>query len=143
MMSPLLDPVLLHLGPVPLARSVLTSFGLTAILGGLAYLVQRRLTVQPGRVQALVELLVTTLQDQMTRRGSPVPMDCTVTPTVLGFSTGSTKDSRAWVSRKCFSTIRVGFGRDRPEAPVCTIRKPTWRLPKLSRQSWRTPKATP
>lgn len=65
MMSPLLDPVLLHLGPVPLARSVLTSFGLTAILGGLAYLVQRRLTVQPGRVQALVELLVTTLQDQI------------------------------------------------------------------------------
>ena len=66
MTSPLVETPLLMLGPVPVAASVLTSFAITAILGGAAYGLTRRLSAtKPGAAQTALELLVTTIDDQV------------------------------------------------------------------------------
>lgn len=63
--SPLLTPVLFSIGPVPVTLPVVTTWGLMALLAGLAALATRRLDLRPGRVQSLVELVVTTIERQL------------------------------------------------------------------------------
>lgn len=65
MTSPLVEQALFHVGPVPFTESVLTSFAITAGLGSASFIVGRRLSVQPGRVQAAVETVFITLSDQI------------------------------------------------------------------------------
>ncbi|NHN87819.1 F0F1 ATP synthase subunit A [Acetobacter conturbans] len=67
MNSPLVTPPLFHIGPVPVTEPVVTTWGIMALLvvGSLA--VSRHLTRNvPGRLQACLELLVTTLDTQIT-----------------------------------------------------------------------------
>ena len=62
--TPLGAHIVFHFGPVPLTTPVITTWGLVAVLGLAAWLLTRRLTIQPGRIQAVIELLVTTIVTQ-------------------------------------------------------------------------------
>jgi F-type H+-transporting ATPase subunit a len=64
--SPLLAPVLFHLGPVPIAEPVLTTWCLMLALVAGCWLVTRRLRLQPAGWQAVLEILVTAIEDQIT-----------------------------------------------------------------------------
>ncbi len=59
------DPVLLELGPVPITASLATSVGITVVLGLACHLATRRLSLVPGKWQALVEMFVTTIEAQI------------------------------------------------------------------------------
>ena len=59
------DPVLFQLGPVPITSSFATSVGITAALGIGCHLATRRLSLVPGKWQALLELFVTTIEEQV------------------------------------------------------------------------------
>jgi F-type H+-transporting ATPase subunit a len=63
--SPLQTEVLFHLGPVAISQPVVTTWVLIALLVVGARLVARRLAVHPARGQAVLELLVTTLERQI------------------------------------------------------------------------------
>lgn len=65
MSSPLVETPLFRIGPVPVAGSVLTSFAITAGLGAVSGLLARRLTIRPTRLQTALELVVTTIDDQI------------------------------------------------------------------------------
>jgi len=73
--TPLATPVAFYVGPVPVTTPVLTTSALVVVLGIAAWLLTRRLKVEPGRAQALLELLVTTMTTQigeaMQRSGRP------------------------------------------------------------------------
>lgn len=58
-------PPVLLLGPVPVTRPMLTSLALTAVLALGAHLATRRLERAPGRLQALLELLVEGIAGQL------------------------------------------------------------------------------
>lgn len=75
MSSPLVETPLFHLGPVPVAGSLLTSFAITAALGASSYFLTRRLALKPSRAQAAAELVVTTIDDQVrdVLRRDPAP----------------------------------------------------------------------
>jgi len=66
---------LFHLGPVPITAPVLTTWGIMALLAGFALLLRSRLRLRPGRVQALLELLVSTVDNQIrgTVQAPPAP----------------------------------------------------------------------
>jgi F-type H+-transporting ATPase subunit a len=63
--SPLVAPVLFHLGPVPIAEPVVTTWALIAGLAALSYAITRGLRYRPSRGQAMLEILVTTIEDQI------------------------------------------------------------------------------
>ena len=66
MPSPLVSPVIFHLGPVPIAEEVVTTWGILVVLGPGAYLSTRGLSaLRPGRVQAAVEAVFVLLEDQI------------------------------------------------------------------------------
>ncbi|HEY3820273.1 MAG TPA: F0F1 ATP synthase subunit A [Polyangiaceae bacterium] len=65
MTSPLVETPLFRLGPVPVAGSVLTSFAITLALAAGSSLLTRRLALKPSRPQAALELLVSTIDDQV------------------------------------------------------------------------------
>lgn len=65
MSSPLVEVPLFVIRRVPIAGSVLTSFGITAALGLASYLLTRRLSLEPKRSQAALELIVSTIDDQV------------------------------------------------------------------------------
>lgn len=65
MSSPLVETPLCWLGPVPIAGSLLTSLGITIALGTTAGVLTRRLSLRPGRAQAALELVVTTIDGQV------------------------------------------------------------------------------
>ncbi len=65
MISPLLEPVLLQLGPVPVSGSMLTSGGITVVLGLGSFLLSRTLRSEPGKLQSIVEVVVTTILNQI------------------------------------------------------------------------------
>lgn len=50
--------VVFHLGPVAVTRPVVTTWAIMAVLVGASALVTRRLSLQPGRLQLALELLV-------------------------------------------------------------------------------------
>lgn len=65
MTSPLENEALFHLGPVPISAAVLVTWGIMALLtlGGLFF--SRRLTLKPGKTQALIETVVETVDSQI------------------------------------------------------------------------------
>ena len=65
MTSPLAEAPLFWLGPVPIAASAVTSFGITIALGVTGFLTTRRLSLVPDRRQVALETLVSTIDDQV------------------------------------------------------------------------------
>jgi F-type H+-transporting ATPase subunit a len=63
--SPLVAPVLFHLGPVPISEPVVTTWGLIAVLAVVSYAITRGLQRRPSRWQAVLEIMVTTIEDQI------------------------------------------------------------------------------
>lgn len=71
--SPLASAPLFHIGPVPIALAVVTTWGIMLALAVVSLLATRRLEIHPGRLQAAVELLVTTLERQISETTSADP----------------------------------------------------------------------
>lgn len=65
MTSPLTETPWFRLGPVPMSSSVLTSFGITCVLGIGGFLLTRRLSLTPSRRQVALETLVSTIDEQV------------------------------------------------------------------------------
>lgn len=63
--SPLTSAVLFHLGPLAITRPVVTTWGIIAALSVTSRFATRRLAIFPGRLQAVVELVVTAVLDQI------------------------------------------------------------------------------
>jgi F-type H+-transporting ATPase subunit a len=73
--SPLTAQPMFHLGPVVITEPVVVTWGLMAALSLASGLATRRLRLEPGPVQASLELLVTAVQGQIreTLRTEPAP----------------------------------------------------------------------
>ncbi|MNZ31305.1 ATP synthase subunit a [compost metagenome] len=65
MSSPLVSETLLHLGPLPLSKAVAVTWLLMLALAGGSWLLTRRLSLRPSKWQSVLELLVTTLDEQI------------------------------------------------------------------------------
>lgn len=65
MNSPLTLDILFHIGPVPIARSVVTTWVIMAVMVLGAALATRRLSLVPTRFQAVLEAIVEILDDQI------------------------------------------------------------------------------
>ncbi len=65
MTSPLHESALFQIGPVPIPGSLLTSIGITTVLGFSSFVLSRRLRPEPGKVQAICEVVVTTILEQI------------------------------------------------------------------------------
>jgi F-type H+-transporting ATPase subunit a len=63
--SPLESAVVFHIGPVPIAATVVTTWVLMAALAIAALLATRRLRVVPSGWQAALETLVSELQEEI------------------------------------------------------------------------------
>ena len=75
MKSPLTLEPLFHLGPVAVTEPVVVSWAIIALLGLGSALATRRLAVLPSRGQALIELVVSTIDAQIrgTMQTDPAP----------------------------------------------------------------------
>ena len=75
MNSPLESSALFYLGPVPITQAVLTTWVIMAVLVIGGYLLTRRLTLIPNARQAALELIVETIDIQIseTTGASPTP----------------------------------------------------------------------
>jgi F-type H+-transporting ATPase subunit a len=75
MISPLSNPPLFHLGPLPVTEPVVATWGIMLLLAGGGALLTRRLRLAPGRTQAALELIVGTVDSQIreTMRVEPAP----------------------------------------------------------------------
>jgi F-type H+-transporting ATPase subunit a len=73
--SPLANPVLFTIGPIPITQPVVATWGIMLILAGGCALLTRRLAVPPSRAQAVLELLVDAIAAQIrdTLRADPAP----------------------------------------------------------------------
>ncbi len=73
--SPLETEILFHLGSIPIARPVVTTFAITLLLGLGSWAVTRHMRVAPGRSQAVLEAVVTWIGDQVQEivRRDPTP----------------------------------------------------------------------
>lgn len=65
MNSPLSSLVLFQLGPVPISQAILTTWAIMSVLVLGAFLLTRKLELKPGKRQAILELLVTTIDTQI------------------------------------------------------------------------------
>ena len=63
--SPLASTVLFHVGPVAITRPVATTWAIMAGLAFVSWLATRRLALRPARSQAVVEVIVTGIMDQI------------------------------------------------------------------------------
>ncbi|MGE0745641.1 MAG: F0F1 ATP synthase subunit A [Rhodospirillales bacterium] len=63
--SPLASVVAFHLGPVPVTRPVVTTWGIMAALALGCWLITRRLVARPDARQTGLELIVTAILDQI------------------------------------------------------------------------------
>ena len=54
-----------ELGPVQLTTTVVTTWVVIAIIGCFAWLVTRRLQMRPGRLQTLIEAIVTIIEESV------------------------------------------------------------------------------
>ncbi|MEZ5670685.1 MAG: F0F1 ATP synthase subunit A [Alphaproteobacteria bacterium] len=63
--NPLQPDILFALGPVPISRAVATTWGIVAALGLGAWLAMRRPRLDPGPVQAMLEIVVETIATQV------------------------------------------------------------------------------
>jgi len=75
MTSPLENAALFHVGPVPITKPVLVTWGIMAVLAAAGVLISRRLTLVPSATQAAFELIVDTVDSQIrdTMRVEPEP----------------------------------------------------------------------
>lgn len=75
MNSPLDSIALFYLGPLPITQAVLTTWAIMAILVIGSYLLTRRMDLVPGKRQAALELIVTTMDTQIveTSGANPAP----------------------------------------------------------------------
>lgn len=64
--SPLVAPVVFHLGPASITQPVVTTWGIVVALTVACFLITRHLRLRPSRWQAVLEILVATIQDQIT-----------------------------------------------------------------------------
>ena len=73
--SPLATKTLFTVGPVPITEPVVVTWGLMVALGLAGFLATRSLTLAPSRYQAVLELIVGTIEDQIrsTMRVTPKP----------------------------------------------------------------------
>ncbi len=73
--SPLTAQVLFHAGPVPITEPVVVTWGLMVVLTLGSIAMTRRLRIDPGPGQAVLELFVTAVQGQIreTLRADPAP----------------------------------------------------------------------
>lgn len=73
--SPLQTETLFRLGPVPISAAVAVTWGIMLMLGLGAWLATRRLSLRPSRTQAVLELLVNTIDSQIrdTMQVAPAP----------------------------------------------------------------------
>lgn len=74
-MNPLATPVLLHLGPVPIAEPVVITWGIMLAMTLGALILTRRLTLIPSAIQAALETLVSGVDTQIRGivQGDPAP----------------------------------------------------------------------
>ncbi len=63
--SPLSSAVLFHLGPIPIARPVVTTWAIMLALAAGSRIATRRLVLHPGLRQAAVESLIETLRSEI------------------------------------------------------------------------------
>lgn len=63
--SPFDLSIAFHVGPVPVTTPVVVTWGLIVVLAVASRLLTLHLRLHPGRAQAAVELLVTTIEDQL------------------------------------------------------------------------------
>jgi F-type H+-transporting ATPase subunit a len=63
--SPLESPIVFHLGIVPVSRTVVTTWVLMGALALACYAATRRLKVNPGALQAMIETLVSEIDNQI------------------------------------------------------------------------------
>jgi len=63
--SPLVADILFHLGPVPISRDVVTTWGIMGLLTAASWLGLRRLELRPGRFQAMLEITVEAIEKQI------------------------------------------------------------------------------
>lgn len=63
--SPLTSTILFHIGPVAIARPVVTTWVIMLVLTVVCWLVTRRLQKQPGERQAVLELVVAGIEQQI------------------------------------------------------------------------------
>jgi len=63
--SPLTMSVVFHLGPIPVTAPVLVSWGIMVALSGGSWLLTRRLTLRPSGAQAVLELVVEGISEQI------------------------------------------------------------------------------
>lgn len=75
MISPLASVTLFHVGPVLVSQAVVTTWTIMAVLTGGAILVSRRLKAVPSNTQALLELIVDTVDGEIrnTMQAEPGP----------------------------------------------------------------------
>jgi F-type H+-transporting ATPase subunit a len=73
MNSPLESNVLFQLGPVPITQAILTTWAIMAVLVIGAFVLTRRLDLRPSRLQAALELLVDTLDTQISETTGAAP----------------------------------------------------------------------
>ena len=59
----LLQATPVHLGPLSLSDTVITTWGLMLVLGVGSWLISRALRIEPGPVQAAVEGIISTIED--------------------------------------------------------------------------------
>jgi F-type H+-transporting ATPase subunit a len=73
--SPLVMKILFVVGPVPITEPVVVTWGLMAVLTLASLIATRSLTLSPTRYQAMLELIVGTIEDQIraTMRIAPKP----------------------------------------------------------------------
>ncbi len=73
--SPLVTKTLLTVGPVPITEPVVVTWGLMAVLALAGWLATRSLTLRPSRYQAVLELIVGAIEEQIrsTMRTAPKP----------------------------------------------------------------------
>ena len=65
MTSPLVSTVLFHIGPVPISRTVVTTWAVMLVLVLGSALVTRRLALSPGRLQSVLELVLDAFESQI------------------------------------------------------------------------------
>jgi F-type H+-transporting ATPase subunit a len=63
--SPLISDALFHVGPIPITAAVLVTWAMMAVLGIGGFLITRRLALVPSATQAVVELIVDTVDNQI------------------------------------------------------------------------------
>ena len=75
MTSPLETVILFHIGPVPISQPVVTTWVIMAALVAASLLVTRHLTRMPGRLQVLLEMMLSMFENQIrdTMRAEPSP----------------------------------------------------------------------